>query len=172
MAVVAAGLGLALSGGIAVISLAFLAIALAALVSTSAVLLGVVLPIVQPFAALALAGAGALVWNQVTPRRGACGGFEGEVGGDPRASGAAGVHRREHSRKISRRRARRWRARPAPSAGLDAADALRSQLAAATAQEEQTRLRLHALERELRAADRRVPARRVTWSRSACAAGA
>src|SRR4030095_12269164 len=41
---------------------------------------------------------------------------------------------------------------------LEAADALRGQLAAATAQEEQTRLRLHALERELRTADRRTSA--------------
>src|SRR4030095_13858092 len=39
---------------------------------------------------------------------------------------------------------------------LQAADALRSQLTAATAQEEQTRLKLQALERELRAADRRT----------------
>jgi len=153
VAVVAAWLGLAFGAGIAVAGLVLLALALASLVSMGAVLLGVVLPIVQPFAALTLAGVGALVWNQVGAAR-RLRRLEGEVAGIREH-----LVRQESTVETLEEDLEAARVAVARSMGaerglLDAADALRGQLAAATAQEEQTRLRLHALERELRAADR------------------
>ena len=134
------------------------------------VLLGVVLPIVQPFAALTLAGVGALVWNQVGAAR-RLRRLEGEVAGIREH-----LVRQESTVETLEEDLEAARVAVARSTGaerglLDAADALRGQLAAATAQEEQTRLRLHALERELRAADRPTGAP-ATRSRSAFAAGA
>src|SRR5262249_12613017 len=145
--------GLMLSGVLAAAGLVLLALGLAALISASAVGLGVALPILQPFAALALAGVGALVWNQVGAAR-SLRRLEGEVAGIREH-----LVRQESTVETLEDDLEAARAAVARSTGaerglLEAADALRSQLAAATAQEEQTRLRLHALERELRAADR------------------
>jgi DNA-binding NtrC family response regulator/CHASE2 domain-containing sensor protein len=157
VAVIAAGLGLILRGVLAVAGLALLALALAALVSAGAVVFGVALPIVQPFAALALAGIGAFVWNQVSATR-RLRRLEGEVAGIREH-----LVRQESTVETLEEDLEAARAVVARSTGaerglLEAADALRGQLAAATAHEEQTRLRLHALERELRAADRQTGA--------------
>ena len=153
VAVIAAGLGLMLSGVMAVAALVLLALALAAFVSAGAFSMGFALPIVQPFAALALAGVGALVWKQVGAAR-RLRRLEGEVAGIREH-----LVRQESTVETLEEDLEAARAAVARSTGaerglLEAADALRSQLTAATAQEEQTRLRLHALERELRAADR------------------
>ena len=153
VAVLAAWLGLALGAGMAVAGLGLLALVVAALVSTGVVALGVVLPIVQPFAALTLAGVGALVWNQIGAAR-RLRRLEGEVAGirEHLVRQESAVETLEEDLEAAR--AAVARSTGAERGLLEAADALRGQLAAATAQEEQTRLRLHALERELRAADR------------------
>src|SRR5262245_42536236 len=80
VAVIAAGLGLMVSAGLAVAGLVLLALVLAALISAGAIVFGVALPIVQPFAALALAGAGALAWSQAGAAR-RLRRLEGEVAG-------------------------------------------------------------------------------------------
>jgi DNA-binding NtrC family response regulator/CHASE2 domain-containing sensor protein len=153
LAVLAAGLGLMLSGLMAVLALVLLALGLAALVSMGALGLGLALPIVQPFTALGLAGVGALAWNQLGSAR-RLRRLEGEVTGIREH-----LVRQESTVETLEEDLEAARAAVARSTGaerglLEAAESLRSQLAAATAQETQTRLRLHTLERELRAADR------------------
>jgi DNA-binding NtrC family response regulator/CHASE2 domain-containing sensor protein len=157
IAVVAAWLGLATSIGLALAGLVLLAVVVTGLVSAAPVLFGVALPIVQPFAALVLGGVAALGWKQVDAAR-RLRRLEGEMAGIREH-----LVRQESTVEALEEDLEAARASVARSTGaerglLEAADALRSQLAAATAQEEQTRLRLLALERELRTADRRTSA--------------
>ncbi len=104
---------------------------------------GVVLPALVPLGALALAGAGALGWS-LLGARGRLRRLEGEVAGirEALARRESAVEALEEDLETARDR-------------LQTAEALQGQLAEARAQEEQARGRLQALERELRAADRR-----------------
>ncbi|OLC16951.1 MAG: hypothetical protein AUH29_03705 [Candidatus Rokubacteria bacterium 13_1_40CM_69_27] len=117
-------------------------------------LTGVLLPVFLPLAALIVAGASALLWNQFGSvyrvRH-----LESEVEGIREA-----LVRQESTVEALEEDLEAARAAVARSAGaerelLRAADALRAQLAEARGQEEQTRSRLRDLERELRAADTR-----------------
>lgn len=117
-------------------------------------LTGVLLPVVLPLAAVVVACAGALLWNQFGAayrlRH-----LEGEMQGIREA-----LVRQESTVEALEEDLEAARAAVARSTGakrelLQAAEALRQQLAEAQAQEEQTRSRLRDLERERRAADAR-----------------
>jgi DNA-binding NtrC family response regulator/CHASE2 domain-containing sensor protein len=155
IAMAAAWLGLASGIGLALAGLALLVMIVFGFVSAAPVLFGLVLPIVQPFAALVLGGVVALGWNQVDAAR-RLRRLEGDMAGirEHLVRQESAVETLEEDLEAAR--AAVARSTGAERGLLQAADALRGQLAAATAQEEQTRLKLQALERELRAADRRT----------------
>ncbi len=141
IAALTAWLGLALRWWKTLAGVAVLIAGYAVALPLSPSLTGVVLPVVPPLAALVLACAGALAWNQLGAayrlRH-----LEVEVQGVREA-----LMRRESRVEALEEDLEATRER------LQAADALRQQLAEAQAQEQETRSRLAALERELRAAD-------------------
>jgi transcriptional regulator with GAF, ATPase, and Fis domain len=157
LAALAAWLGLARRGAAAVAGVALVALAYGAALTLSASLGSLLLPVVTPLAAIVGAGAAALVLTQVGASR-RLRTLESEVGGIREA-----LVRQESTVEALEEDLDAARASVARSTGaerelLQAAEALRGQLAEARAQEEQTRGRLAALERELRAADSRPAA--------------
>ncbi|HYY06726.1 MAG TPA: CHASE2 domain-containing protein, partial [Candidatus Limnocylindria bacterium] len=125
-----------------------------ALMLLASPLIGVVLPAVPPLAAAVVAGAGALLWNQLGAAH-RLRDLEGEITVIREA-----LVRQESTVEALEEDLEAARGAVARSTGaerelLQAAEALRVELAAARAQEEQTRSRLSDLERELRAADPR-----------------
>jgi DNA-binding NtrC family response regulator/CHASE2 domain-containing sensor protein len=138
----------------AALALVALLVAGAAALPLTAALTGLLLPAVLPLGAVALASSGALGWRQLGAghrlRR-----LEAEVAGIREA-----LIRRESAVEALEEDLEAARAAVARSAGaerdsLGAAETLRRQLAEAQAQEQRTRERLEALERELRTADGR-----------------
>jgi DNA-binding NtrC family response regulator/CHASE2 domain-containing sensor protein len=116
---------------------------------------GVVLPAATPLAAIALATAGALVWNHLASRH-RIQHLEGEVEGVQRELSTVreALVRHESTVEALEEDVEAARVAVARSTGAErelshAAEALRTQLAEARAQEVQTRIRLLALEREL-----------------------
>ena len=117
-------------------------------------LIGVVLPVVPPLAAAVVAGAGALLWSQLGSAH-RLRDLEGEMQAIRET-----LVRQESTVEALEEDLEAARGAVARSTGaerelLQAAEALRVELAQARAQEEQTRGRLSDLERERRAADPR-----------------
>jgi DNA-binding NtrC family response regulator/CHASE2 domain-containing sensor protein len=154
LAALAAWLGLARRGSAAVAGVALVTFGYGAALTLSASLGSLMLPVLTPLAAILAAGAGALVLTQAGASR-RLRTLEGEVGGIREAL----VHQ-ESAVEALEEDLEAARVSVARSTGaerelLQAAEALRGLLAEARAQEDQTRSRLAALERELRAADSR-----------------
>jgi len=154
VAAIAAWLGLALAWWKGLVGVAALTSGYTALVLLAPALIGVLLPVVPPLAAVVVACAGALLWNQVGSafrlRR-----LEGEA-----ESIREALVRRESTVEGLEEDLEAARAAVARSTGaerelLQAVDGLRAQLTDARALEAETRGRLTELERELRAADTR-----------------
>ncbi|HBH03573.1 MAG TPA: hypothetical protein DDZ42_16910 [Candidatus Rokubacteria bacterium] len=141
-AALAAWLALVLPWWAALVGLAVLVLGVAAAFALVPVLAGVLLPAGLPVTAVALASAGALLWNQLAAayrvRR-----LEGEVVGMREA-----LVRRESAVEALEEDLDAARAAAARSGSAE--DALRAQLAEARTQEEEARRRLEALERESR----------------------
>jgi DNA-binding NtrC family response regulator len=153
LAALAAWLGLARRGSAAVVGVALVALAYIAALALAASLGSLMLPVVTPLAAILVAGAGALAVNQAGAAR-RLRSLEGEVGGIREA-----LVRQESTVEALEEDLEAARASVARSTGaerelLQAAEALRGQLGEARAQEAQTRVRLQAVEHELRAATR------------------
>ena len=152
LAVLAAWLGLARPGPAALAGVALVTLGYGAALTLSASLGSLMLPVVTPLAAILAAGGVALVLKQVRASR-QLRALETEVGGIREA-----LVRQESTAEALEEDLEEARAAVARSTGaerelLEAAEALREQLVQARAREEETRGRLAALERELRAAD-------------------
>jgi DNA-binding NtrC family response regulator/CHASE2 domain-containing sensor protein len=154
IASLAAWLGLALAWWKVLVGVAVLTSGYAALVVLAPPLIGVLLPVVSPLAAVVVACAGALLWSQIGSvyrlRH-----LEDEAGAIREA-----LVRQESTVEALEEDLEAARAAVARSTGaerelLQAADGLRAQLAVARAQEAETRSRLSTLEHERRAADTR-----------------
>ena len=154
IAALTAWLGLVLSWWAALVGVAVLSSGYAGALLLSPPLIGVVLAAVPPLAAAVVAGAGALLWNQLGSAH-RLHGLEGEIETIREA-----LVRQESTVEALEEDLETARGAVARSTGaerdlLQVAEALRVELAAARAQEGQTRSRLADLERELRAADSR-----------------
>jgi DNA-binding NtrC family response regulator/CHASE2 domain-containing sensor protein len=154
LASLAAWLGLVLRWWTALVGVAVLASGYVVALLLSPPLIGIVLPAVPPLAAGVVAGAGALLWNQLGSAH-RLRDLEGQLEAIREA-----LVRQESTVEALEEDLEAARAAVARSTGaerelLRAADGLRVQLVEARAQEEQTRGRLADLERELRAADPR-----------------
>ena len=154
LACLGAWLWLWLPGWKAVIGTVVLGLGYVASVPLGLSLFGLVLPLLFPSGALVVGCAGAVAWRQLGSA-GRLRRLEGEVEGMREA-----LVRQESAVETLEEDLEAARAAAARSTGaerelLQAADALRQQLAEARLHEEQTRSHLGDLERELRAADRR-----------------
>jgi DNA-binding NtrC family response regulator/CHASE2 domain-containing sensor protein len=155
LAALAAWLWVALRWWQAAVGVAVLAASCGVAMPVSARVGGLLLPVLIPLAAVALASAGALGWNQLGATR-RLRHLEGEVEGVRRQMTDAreALVRQESTVEALEEDLEAARAAVERSLGGErelarAAEALRTQLGQARAQEEETRGRLQALEREL-----------------------